>query len=163
MTGVTEAVRAARFPRASQEAKGITPRIIHPSTEGGGIDTSAFHRRHPCPSSPGLLLLIHHHIREGPTTKVEKMLSECQGQSMSYSFLLVPRVRISTLIHLSTCSDGPLQLAGAECSDIRFQSDLLPGVKVGCQLFSPGVASSALTFFFSSFIEIELTYDTTHM
>ncbi|CAI9159523.1 unnamed protein product [Rangifer tarandus platyrhynchus] len=49
---------------------------------------------------------------------------------MSYSFLLVPRVRISTLIHLSTCSDGPLQLAGAECSDIRFQSDLLPGVKV---------------------------------
>jgi len=81
VTEVTEGVRAAGFPRASQEAKGIVPRIIHPDTEGGGTDTSGFHQRHPCPSSPGLLLLTHHHIREGPKTKVEKMLSECQDRA----------------------------------------------------------------------------------
>lgn len=50
-----------------------------------------------------------------PQDKGGKDAERMPGQSMSSSFSLVPRVLISTLSHLCTCSDGPLQLGEAEC------------------------------------------------
>lgn len=91
MTEVTEGVRAARFPQGLPRSQGNRSQNHPPKHRGWGHWHFRFPSEASMPCSPGLLLLTYHHIREGPTTKVEKMLSECQGQSMSSSFSLVPR------------------------------------------------------------------------
>lgn len=129
-------IRAARFPRASQKPRELLPES---STQAQRVRalTLQVSIRGIFPQFLWAITHISSHIRR--LTKVEKMLSECQGRAWAPHSSLVPRVLSHTKPPLGWSFHN---------REAGVRTPKVPGYlqrKVGCQLFSSG-ASPALTF-----------------
>lgn len=162
VTEVTEGVRAARFPRASQEAKGITPRIIHPS-RGWGHWHFSFPSEASMPQFSWATSAYTSSHQRRPHDKGGKDAERMPGTEHE-----LPVLAGTSCPHLHT--DPPLHLlrrSFATCGSwvLGHKVPELPATRSegGMSAFFSWSSFPCINFLSSSFIEIELTYDTTHM